>query len=72
MDAMEKAVLRVEGMSCEHCVKAVTKAAGELPGVTDVEVDLQGGTVSFMFDPAKSPLKNIAMAIADAGYDVKD
>ena len=69
---MQKAVLRVEGMSCEHCVKAVTKAAGELPGVKDVEVDLEGGTVSLGFDPSLSSLKNIATAIADAGYDVAD
>jgi copper chaperone len=68
---MEKAVLRVEGMSCDHCVKTITKAAGDLPGVKNVAVDLKGGTVSFMFDPAKSPLKNIETVITDAGYDVK-
>ena len=68
---MEKAVLLVEGMSCEHCVKAVTGAAEELPGVAKVEVNLKGGTVSLLFDPAKSPLENIAAAIADAGYEVQ-
>lgn len=31
---MEKAILHVEGMTCEHCVKAVTEAAGTLPGVS--------------------------------------
>jgi copper chaperone len=68
---MEKAVLRVEGMSCDHCVKTITKAAGELPGIKNVAVDLKGGTVSFMFDPAKTPLKTVEAAITDAGYDVK-
>jgi copper chaperone len=68
---MEKAILRVEGMSCDHCVKTITKAAGELPGVKKVEVDLKGSTVSFMFDPAKTPLKTVEAAITDAGYDVK-
>ncbi len=37
---MEKAVLHVEGMSCQHCVKAITKAVGGLPGVAGVSVDL--------------------------------
>jgi copper chaperone len=69
--AMEKAVLRVDGMSCDHCVKTITKAAGDLPSVKNVAVDVKGGTVSFMFDPAKSPLKNIEAVITDAGYDVK-
>ncbi|MDR0584353.1 MAG: copper ion binding protein [Treponema sp.] len=68
---MEKAILRVEGISCDHCVKTIIKAAGEIPGVKDVSVDIKGGTVSFMFNPAKSPLKNIEAAITDAGYDVK-
>ena len=67
---MEKKVLKVEGMSCEHCVKAVTKAVGELPGLADVAVDLKGGTVSFNFDSAKTPLKDIEAAIVDAGYEV--
>jgi copper chaperone len=67
---MEKKVLKVDGMSCEHCVKAVTKAAGEFPGVKDLKVDLKGGTVSFNHDPAKTALKEIEAAITDAGYDV--
>jgi copper chaperone len=44
-EKMEKAVLRVEGMSCDHCVKTITKAAGDLPGVKNVAVDVKGGTV---------------------------
>jgi copper chaperone len=67
---MEKVILQVEGMSCEHCVKAITKAAGELPGVKDVLVDLKGGTVSFNYDPGKTALKEIEAAITDAGYDI--
>ena len=67
---MEKKTLKVAGMSCEHCVKAITKAAGELPGVKDLTVDLKGGTVSFSHDSAKTALKEIEAAITDAGYDV--
>lgn len=67
---MEKKTLKVDGMSCEHCVKAITKAAGELPGVKDVAVDLKGGAVSFNYDPAKTPLEAIKAAIVDAGYEV--
>jgi copper chaperone len=36
---MEKAVLRVDGMSCDHCVKTITKAAGDLPSVKNVAVE---------------------------------
>ena len=68
---MEQKTLKVDGMSCEHCVKAVTKAAGELPGVKDVVVDLKGGTVSFNYDPGVTALKDIEAAIVDAGYEVR-
>ncbi|MEV4116684.1 cation transporter [Nonomuraea sp. NPDC049695] len=33
----------VQGMNCEHCVNSITTAVGEIPGVTDVLVDLPTG-----------------------------
>ena len=68
---MEKAVLKVEGMSCEHCVRAVTEAVGGFTGVSDILVDLKGGTASFNYDPSKTPLENIKAAIIEEGYAVK-
>ncbi|MDR3242321.1 MAG: copper ion binding protein [Clostridiales Family XIII bacterium] len=67
---MEKTVLNVEGMSCEHCVKAITNAVGALPGVTGVSVDLSGKTVEFEYDPAKSALDKIKFEIEEQGYEV--
>jgi copper chaperone len=67
---MEKKALKVDGMSCEHCVKAVNNALSGLMCVTDVSVDLNAGTVSFNYDPAKTPLETIKAAIVDAGYEV--
>ena len=60
-------VLEVRGMSCGHCVAAITSAVSALPGVTGVDVDLAGGSVRVdgMPDPAA-----VAAAIEDAGYDV--
>jgi copper chaperone len=66
---MEKKTLQITGMSCEHCVKAVNTAVSAIAGVTGVTVNLKGGTVSFSFDPAKTPLEAIKAAIVDAGYE---
>ena len=63
-------VLNVEGMSCEHCVKAVTAAVSALEGIQSVTVDLKAGTVSVEHDPAKSPVEKIIAGIEDQGYDV--
>ena len=65
---MEQKTLKVEGMSCEHCVKAVTGAISGVSGVTDVAVSLQDGTASFSYDPALAPLEAIKAAITEEGF----
>jgi copper chaperone len=67
---MVKNVLNVEGMSCEHCVKAVTGAVNALPGIDSVEVDLDAGTVTVEHDPVQSPLDKIKSEIEEQGYDI--
>lgn len=69
--ADETKVLNVEGMSCMHCVKSVKSAVGSLPGVKNVDVDLEGQKVSVEFASDKVKLDDIKTAIEDAGYDVK-
>jgi copper chaperone len=66
---MENAVLKVEGMSCEHCVKAV-KGAAESAGAKNVIVDLKKGTAAFDFDGTQSVLGAIKAAIEEQGYDI--
>ncbi|MDR2952933.1 MAG: copper ion binding protein [Treponema sp.] len=66
----EKTVFKVKGMSCEHCVKAVTNALNGLAGVKDAAVDLKGGTASFSFDPSAVTLDAVKAAIIDEGYEV--
>ena len=67
---MESIVLKVEGMSCEHCVKAVNNAVTGVSGTKDVSVDLKAGSVSFSFDPEKTPLEKVKEAIIEEGYTV--
>ena len=62
-------VLKVKGMSCQHCVMSVTKALTQLEGVKNVQVDLAKGEVRF--DNTKSITSDqIQKAITDAGYEV--
>jgi len=62
-------VLKVKGMSCNHCVMSVTKALSKLDGVLNVKVDLQKGEVSF--DNTKTlGLEKVEKAITDGGYEV--
>jgi copper chaperone len=67
---METVTLKVEGMSCEHCVKAVTSSVGALAGVESVNVSLEAGTAEIKFDRSKVGLDRIKSEIEDQGYDV--
>ena len=62
-------VLKVKGMSCQHCVMSVKKTLNQLDGIQNIEIDLQKGEVRF--DNTKAiPADRIAKAITDAGYEV--
>ena len=59
--------LQVEGMSCGHCVGAVTKAVQGVDAAASVEIDLASKTVKIESSSALEPIK---AAIEDAGYDI--
>lgn len=67
---MVTTVLHVEGMACEHCVKAVTRAVSALDGVNAVQVSLPEHTVSIKHDPTGSTVQQMKDAIEEQGYDV--
>lgn len=58
----------VEGMSCDHCVKAITSEVTQLAGVEAVAVDLANRTVSVSGDGVDDAA--VAAAIDEAGYTV--
>lgn len=66
---MEKVVITVDGMSCEHCVKAIKGAVGALSGVKQVSVDLDSRSVTVDYDPGRITLDSIKQEIRDQGYD---
>lgn len=64
---MSTTVWTVEGMTCGHCVKAVTEEVSALPGVTGVEVDLASGKVTVTAD-ADPGTDAMTAAVDEAGY----
>ncbi|SDB61573.1 cation transporter [Belnapia rosea] len=59
--------LQVEGMSCGHCVRAVTEAIRTLDPKAEVQVDLAAGTVRA--ETAAAP-QAVAAAVEEEGYKV--
>ena len=63
---MERVNLTIEGMTCEHCVRAVRGRLEKTPGVTLDDVRI--GSARLQYDPATTNLGDIENAIADEGY----
>ena len=61
--------IKIKGMSCQHCVMAVTKALGALDGIKDVKVDLKGGVATYEEVKSVDPVA-IDAAIKKAGFEV--
>jgi copper chaperone len=70
MMSSETKTLNVEGMSCMHCVNAVKNSVGTLPGISKVDVDLEGKKVAVVYDLDKVNIEKIKEKIVDAGYEV--
>jgi copper chaperone len=63
------ATIKIKGMSCNHCVMAVTRALNEIEGIKNVKVDLAKGEADF--DEVKTfDMDLVRKAIRKAGYEV--
>lgn len=63
---MDQLHLTIEGMTCEHCVRAVDGRLRKTPGVEVEQVKV--GSADLRYDPARTSVDEIADAIADEGY----
>jgi copper ion binding protein len=64
-----KTTLNIEGMSCDHCVKHVTKALEEIAGVKSAKVSLKKKNAEVEHGDTVS-LETMKAAIVEAGYEV--
>lgn len=61
------ATVKIRGMSCQHCVASTTKALAELPGISNVKVNLDKGEAHFDGDIDQQAVKE---AIEKIGFEV--
>ena len=60
--------LKVSGMTCAHCVAAVSQAVRAVPGTRAIAVDLDRGAVSIEGEPDPAAVR---AAITEEGYEVQ-
>jgi len=66
---MSTATYTVVGMTCGHCVNSVTEEVSQVPGVTDVGVDLASGGLTVTSDTDVDD-DAVRAAVEEAGYQV--
>ncbi len=60
-------VIKVNGISCGHCVSAITKALTELDKTAKIQIDKASQIVRF---DGEADQDDVVLAIQEAGYDV--
>ena len=65
---MAEISLKIDGMSCQHCVASVKKALDSMEGISSSEVAV--GTAKVVYDDLKANREIITNAIQNAGYKV--
>ncbi|MDX5476132.1 MAG: copper chaperone CopZ [Bacillaceae bacterium] len=68
---MEQKTLKVNGMSCGHCIRTIENNIGKLNGVNLVKVMLSEGKVNLNYDSGVISLDQIIHEIEEQGYDVE-
>jgi copper chaperone len=59
--------IKIQGMSCQHCVNSTRKALEAVPGIANIHIDLAKGEASF---DGTADLQAIKEAIARTGFEV--
>lgn len=68
--AAKNITLKVNGMTCEHCVETIESALWDIDGVFDARADLGAGTVSIEYDSSRIDAQAIHDVIEELGYKV--
>ncbi len=66
---MKEVTIKIDGMSCQHCVMRVKKALEGLSGISNLSVEV--GSARMSFDESKIKQADIENAIVKVGYKIK-
>ena len=69
---MAKTTLKVSGMTCQHCVRAVSDALGGLDGVRSADVSLEQGRAEVVYDEDRVDTRAMVGAIMEEGYTAEE
>jgi copper chaperone len=67
---MTQESLKVEGMTCQHCVEIITEGLGAIVGTNKIAVDLDKKEVQINYNEQETNLKEISFKIIEMGFEL--
>ena len=67
---MQQETIKVEGMTCQHCVQIITDGLSNITGLNTVNVDLVKKEVSVEFNERETELHKIFDKIIEVGFEL--
>ena len=67
---MTQELLKVEGMTCQHCVETITETLGAIVGTNKVAVDLDKKEVQIDYNEEETNLNEISVKIVELGFEL--
>ena len=67
---MQQETIKVEGMTCQHCIQTITDALNNITGLNMVNVDLVKKEVTVKFNENETKLKKIYDKIVEVGFEL--
>jgi copper chaperone len=63
--------LKVDGMTCQGCVRSVTKKLSAVAGVSDAAVDLEAGKATVRYDDSVAKVDDLIEAVEQIGFHAR-
>ena len=67
---MTQESLKVEGMTCQHCVETIKETLGSIIGTNKVAVDFDKKEVQIDYNEEETNLKEISVKIVEMGFEL--
>ena len=67
---MKQELVKVEGMTCQHCLQTITDALKNISGLNGIDVDLDKKEVNVRFDENETSLQEITNKIIQIGFEL--
>ena len=67
---MKQELIKVDGMTCQHCVQTITKALKKISGLNSIDVSLDSKEVNVLYNENETNLQEITKKIVEVGFEL--